>query len=251
LGGLAQALVDDGARVIVAVGGAAARAALGVTTAPVVAIAGDPATYGLATSYARPGGRMTGVAVNGADHAAKWIEALRETVPTAARAGVLHLILQGQTISDHQIQLEAMKGPARILDLALVPIAVTEPETIDATFATMRREKLDGAIVLSSAVFHGHKQRIIAAAARERVPTVYEHRDFTEAGGLVSYGPDFRRLFGRLAYFVDRIAKGAQPRDLPIELPDRFELIVNLKTARAMGMSIPQSLLARADEVIE
>src|SRR5262245_10630645 len=173
-------------------------------------------------------------------------------IPSAARVGVLYQSVQGEPFLGHTMQLDVMKGPADSLRMKLIPFVITESATtIDSAFMQMRRDGLDGAIVLSSALFHGHKHRIIIAAARERMPTVYEHRDFTEAGGLVSYGPDFRQLFRRLAYFVDRIAKGASPADLPIERASKFELVVNLKAATDLGITLPYSILTRADEVIE
>ncbi len=248
---LTDELVRDGARVIVAVGGVAARRVLVATQIPLVAIAGDPVAFGISESYARPDRHVTGVATSGPDFAAKWVEYLSEAVPGPARVGVLYESHNGQMSEGHGRQLETMRPPADVLRKMLVPLQVDEVAAIEPIFAAMQKDGIASAIVLSSAFFHAHKDEIISAANAARVPTMYEHRDFTEAGGLISYGPDFRQLYRRLAYFVDRIAKGARPQDLPIERPDRYELVVNMKAARATGIQFAPSFIARADEVIE
>jgi putative tryptophan/tyrosine transport system substrate-binding protein len=140
---------------------------------------------------------------------------------------------------------------ARAGSIEVVPLSVAAPGELERAFEAARRERVDAMIVLSSALFAAEKRRIIDFAARARLPTIYEHRDFTESGGLVSYGPDLRAVFRRAAVFVDRILKGAAPGELPIEQPTNFELVINLRTAAALGLAVPPALLARADEAIE
>ena len=248
---LTDDLVRDGVSVIVAVGGVAARRVLVATQLPVVTIAGDPVAFGISESYARPARNITGVATSGPDFAAKWVEYLSEAVPGPARVGVLYESHNDQMSEGHVRQLETMRPPADVLRKILVPLQVDGVAAIEPIFTAMQKDGIVSTIVLSSAFFHAHKDEIIRAANNARVATMYEHRDFTEAGGLISYGPDFRQLYRRLAYFVDRIAKGARPQDLPIERPDRYELIVNMKAARATGIQFAPAFIARADEVIE
>ncbi|HJQ57457.1 MAG TPA: ABC transporter substrate-binding protein [Vineibacter sp.] len=248
LGAMASELAREGAGIIVAVGGSAAREAAIATTLPIVAILGDPTSYRVGASVARPAGRVTGVATGGADYAGKWLELIHEMAPATDRIGVLR---DTRPITTHEIQLAALNRAAPVLRKTLTMFAAGDPADIEAAFAAMRRDGIGAAIVISSSVFHGLKRQVVDAAMRNRLVCVHEHRDFTEAGGLASYGPDFRVLFARMAYFVDRIAKGATPGDLPFELPSRFELVLNLRTARVLGVTLPPALLARADEVIE
>ena len=172
---------------------------------------------------------------------------MHELLPSIKLAAVL--MEEGNPAS--QPQFHTLLAVSRSLGISLVPAPVRGPDDLERAFDTAREERVGAMVVVSSALFAAEKRRIVEFAVRSRLPTVYEHRAFAESGGLLSYGPDLRELFRRAAMYVDKILRGAKPADLPIEQPTKFELVVNLKTAKALGIEIPPSLLARADEVIE
>jgi putative ABC transport system substrate-binding protein len=218
------------------------------TTIPIVAVTlTDPVGLGLAASYARPGGQVTGILSNLDSLPGKLLEILREVVPGAARIGVL---INTNDPSD-TAQWRDAEAAATALPVKLVPVEVRAPDDIDAAFQLLQREHVDAVSVLRDGMFLNERQRIAALAAAARLPTIYSFRERVEAGGLICYGINLRENWRRTAYYVDRILKGAKPGDLPIELPNKMELVINRKTAKALGLTVPQTLLATADELIE
>jgi putative ABC transport system substrate-binding protein len=177
----------------------------------------------------------------------KWMELLKEILPRISRVAVLLAPLPGFT---HQ--LKALEAAARSLGVRLQTLKVARPDDLGAAFAEAQKNRAEGLIVIGSAFVFAHRTRLVELAAKHRLPTIYDQREFVVgSGGLVSYGPSVHDLFRRAATFVDKILKGAKPGDLPVEQPTKFELVVNLKAARALGLTIPQSVRARADQVIE
>jgi putative ABC transport system substrate-binding protein len=216
-----------------------------VGSIPVVFVSGDPLGLGLVPSLSRPGGGMTGLALVSRDLNVKRLQLLKEAFPGISRLGVLYEARQAVNF------IPPIEAGARSLGLSLVPLEVKGPDDIEPAFARAVRERVDTVMPVSSALFDAEKHRLVSLAAKHRLPTMYEHRPYPEAGGLMSYGPDIHDVFRRAAGYVDRILKGARPADLPVEQPTKFELVVNLKAARAMGLVIPPSVLARADRLIE
>jgi putative ABC transport system substrate-binding protein len=234
--------------VIVAGGGAGpTRAAQQLTnTIPIVMPATyDPVAEGLVSSLARPGGNVTGQAQLDAETTVKRMEFLKTLMPKAKRLAVLRSAALAQT------HMDAMEAAARSLDLQLQMLTAGRAEELDAAFGAFKDARAEGLIVLASAVFTAHRKRVVDLAAQHRLVAVYEHGDFVDAGGLMSYGPNFEALWRGAATYVDRILKGAKPSDLPIEQPKMFELAINRRTARALQLTIPQSLLVRADRIVE
>ena len=245
----ASDLVARAPDVIVVVGVATATPVRRATaTIPIVfAPAGDPVRSGLVPSLASPGGNLTGVSLYASELNEKRLEVLKEALPNLRRLGALS---NGRNFSsagywdDLRVAAEHMRIDVR-------RITTNGVSDLEAKFADATTQGLDGLIVITDAEFDAGRNEIVQLATEHRLPTMYEHRAFVEAGGLMSYGPDIDRLSYRAATYVDKILKGARPADLPIEQPTLFELLVNLKTARALGLTIPPNLLARADEVIE
>jgi putative ABC transport system substrate-binding protein len=218
------------------------------STIPIVfAVAGDPVGEGLVASLARPGGNVTGLASIAAEVVGKQLELLKEVVPKISRVAVL----LNPSHSAHPLMSRQAEGPARALGMQLHILQAGSPAEIDAAFAAMRSRGVGGVLVLRGSLFLAQRTQIAALAAKSRLPAVYGTREEAEAGGLMAYGASLLLLYRRAATYVDRILKGAKPADLPVEQPTKFELIINLKTAKALGLTIPQSLLGRADEVIE
>jgi len=248
LPGLARELVQLKVDVIVAAGDETIQAARDATaTVPIVMVVGsDPVARGLVASFSRPGGNITGVTVVAETVlAAKRLELIREAVPGAARIAVLGA---GGPVSSIQVQ-EAQKA-ASALRVKLV--VVEAPGTdYDRAFASIVAERADALFVLMSPTLTRDRKQIIDRAAKYRLPAIYQWREHVEVGGLMSYGGSLIDISRRVAAYVDKIFKGARPGDLPIEQPSKFELVINLKTAKALGLTIPPSLLARADHVIE
>ena len=235
--------------IIVTVATPATIAAKSVTnTIPiVVATAGDLVAQGLAESLSRPGGNVTGTTLFGRALSAKRLEILKEMLPVMRRVAVL-----GNAANAYNQQLWEDTQPAgQLLGLELFPVMVNGPSELDIAFSKIARGSADALIVLSDATLNSVRGEITRLAAEERLPAMYEAREFVEAGGLVSYGPNISIMTYRAAAYVDKIIKGAKPADLPIEQPTTFELYFNLKTAKALGLTIPPTLLARADEAIE
>jgi putative tryptophan/tyrosine transport system substrate-binding protein len=234
---------------VVVASGPTALAAKNATQAiPIVFIAtGEPVGYGLVASVARPGGNATGLAlIVDAGFMGKWVELLKEAAPRISRVGWLHdLNMPISTLYQSDLQTAAAgRG------LKFRYVEVHEVGEIDSVFAAMGKER-GGFIVPPQPFFLTHRDRIVAFAAKHRVPAIYGFRAFADAGGLMSYGLNLPDLWRRAATYVDKILKGAKPGDLPVEQPTKFELVINLKTAKVLGLTIPPSLLARADEVIE
>ena len=209
---------------------------------------GDPEGLGLVASLARPGGNVTGLSYGvGLGTLGKGLELLKETVPHIGRVAVL----SNPANPAHALAIRNLKVAARSVKVQLQLVEAQSPNEIDSAFAAMARERAEALVVLPDPVLGLHRTRVQDLAARSRLPTMYGLREYPEAGGLMSYGPDPRHNFWRSATYVDKILKGAKPADLPIEQPTKFELVINLKTAKTLGLRIPQSLLLRADQVIE
>jgi putative ABC transport system substrate-binding protein len=244
----AEDLAQRGVDVIVATGlpeNQAARRA--TTTIPVVMVlVDDPVESGFVQSLAHPGGNFTGVAFSIAGVGEKYVELLKEAVPPLTHAVI---------VASHQLRpafLEEMSRAARALRVVLSPpTLVREPAELEPILARTAREGSGGLIVLSDAFTFFHRRAVVAMAAKYRLPAIYTFREHVEVGGLMAYGPSIPDRFRQAASFVDKILKGAKSADLPVEQPTRFELTVNLKAAKALGLRIPPSLLVRADQVID
>ena len=245
---LAAAQVD----VIVVPSTLAAKAAKQATDSiPIVlAWAVDPVGSGLVASLARPGGNITGLSFLAPDLVGKRLELLTDAVPGINRVAVLwHPGDYGETTERDLLQ--RADAAARALGVRLQVVAARGPEEFDRAFSDMLREGAQAVSVQSTNVFFRERIRLANLMAQNRLPAVYLAREFVDAGGLISYAPNVADLFRRAATYVDKILKGTKPADLPVEQPTRFELVINLKTAKALGLTVPPSLLARADEIIE
>jgi putative ABC transport system substrate-binding protein len=225
----------------------AARNATG--TIPIVGVSlTEPVALGLIASFARPGGNVTGVSYSvGADIFGKDLELLKQVVPKVRRVAVLSNPdgpAQPFTISN-------IKGAARSLGLQLLLLEARGPGDFDGAFAAAARERVGALFIVQDPAFIPHRARLTELAVKKRLPSVFTQRADVEAGGLMSYGPNFPDMYRRAAIYVDKILKGAKPADLPVEQPTKFEFVINLKTAKILGLTIPQSLLQRADEVIQ
>ena len=207
----------------------------------------DPVGAGFVDSLARPGGNATGFTSFEYGLSAKWLELLKEIAPTVTRAGVL----RDPALASGPAQFAAIQSIAPSLGVEVSPVNVREVSEIERTIAALVRGPNSGLIVTGSALVAVHRHRIIALAARRKLPAVYPEGSFVRDGGLMSYGPDFLDQYRRAAGYVDRILKGEKPADLPVQAPTKYELVINLKTAKAIGLMVPPALLARADEVIE
>lgn len=227
---------------------AAVAAKNATTTLPIVIVAaGDPVGTGLVQSLARPGGNVTGISGLETEVSAKRLELLKETVPRLSRVAVLWNSRDGgMTLS-----FRAIQTAARTLGVTVRPLGVQEPEDFDQAFIAMIQERPDALVVISDPLVRFNRQRILEFAARHHLPAMYTDRSYAQDGGLMAYGPIFPDMFRRGAAFVDKILRGAKPADLPVEQPTRFELVVNLKTAKALGLTIPPSILIRTDEAIQ
>ena len=245
---LAAELVQLKVDVIVAATDPAVRAAQRATrTIPIVmGFPSDPVTLGFVASLARPGGNITGLSAQSSEIAGKRLQLLREVAPTVARIAILVEPSQ----PGNQELLRETKAAARSLSVQLQPVEVRNGGELDRAFAAVVREHAGGIIILPSTVLFASRARIAQLAAKHRLPTMAWQPGMTEAGCLMSYGASPTDAARRAAYFVDRILKGAKPADLPVEQPTKFELVINLKTAKALGLTIPPALLGRADQVI-
>ena len=249
---LAAELIALKVQVIVAATTVAALAATRATrTTPIVfAVASDPVTSGLVNSLARPGGNVTGLSILTPELVGKRLELLTQVVPGVSRVGVLrHPGTSGERTEEEMLTKAEIAG--RALGLRLQFVEARDPADFDRAFSDMTRGRAGALTVLVSHVFFNERRRLVDLAAKNRLPAVYPWREYVDAGGLMAYGPNDSDLYRRAATYVDKILKGAKPGDLPIEQPTKFELVINLKTARALGLTIPPSLLARADQVIE
>jgi putative ABC transport system substrate-binding protein len=218
-------------------------------TIPIVMVnVGDPVGVGLIASLARPGGNVTGLSFSvGMDTLGKGLELLREAVPKVRRVA----ILSNPANPSHALAISNVKTAARSLGVELKLLEARGPNEFDGAFGAMAKERVGALLVVADSMFILHRARLADLAATNRVPSMHGVRTNVEAGGLISYGPSSEAAWRRAAVFVDKIFKGATPADLPVEQPSTFELVINLKTAKALGLTIPPSLLARADHVIE
>jgi putative ABC transport system substrate-binding protein len=224
----------------------AAKAA--TATIPIVMLfVGDPVGAGLVSSLTHPGANVTGTSLMAPDVSGKRLELLREIVPKLRRVA----ILWNPRNASAAAEMRATETAARSLGLTVYSAAVDSASRLDAAFAGMARARPDGVLVMLDALTSWHRREIAAAALTARLASIFPSWTYVESGGLVGYGPDYRAIAGRAASYVDKILKGARPGDLPIEQPTKFELVINLKTAKALGLTIPPSLLQRADRVIE
>ncbi len=246
---LAAELVGINVDIIVTGFSPGAKAAQNATsTIPIVFIAvGDPVGVGIVRSLARPGGNITGLTHMSVDLTAKSTSLLKEAIPKMKRVAVL----QNPASQIIPLKMRGIRDAARALGLQLQLFDVRSPGDFESQFSAMRRERLDALFTLLDPVTFSHRKEIATFAAASRLPSMYEVREFVDAGGLMSYGATVADLWRRAATYVDRILKGAKPADLPVEQAMKFELVINLKTAKALGLTIPQSLLIRADQVIE
>jgi putative tryptophan/tyrosine transport system substrate-binding protein len=213
----------------------------------VMVVVGDPVGFGYAASYARPGGNITGASAPNIDLSAKRIELLKEALPNAARIAVLRNALNP---AHPRMAAEAQRAGAA-LGLTIGDVAVRSSDGLDSALAAIAQSRCDALVPLADGMLNAHRASILAFAAANRLPVVYAFRTWVTDGALMSYGMDYRDHWRRAATYVDKILKGANPADLAIEQPTTFELVVNLKTAKALGIVIPQSILLRADAVIE
>jgi putative ABC transport system substrate-binding protein len=244
---LAAELVRLKVDVIVAGGGPPLLSATQVTsTIPIVMpVTNDPVRLGVAASLARPGGNVTGLAGLDEGLPGKWVELLKETLPKVSRVALLWDPAYSQR------SVATAEVAARSLKMRLQVLRVSRPEDLEVAFAHARRNRAEALIVLSSAFFYARRAQLVALAAKHQLPAIYHQKEFVVgSGGLMSYGPDFHDLFRRAAGLWTRSSKGAKPEDLPIEQPTKFEFVINLRAAKALGLTIPEPLLSRADEIV-
>jgi ABC-type uncharacterized transport system substrate-binding protein len=247
---LAADLVRRQCALIVAGGDAAAHVAkTATTTIPIVFATGeDPVKVGLVSRLNRPGGNITGISFyNSADLESKQLEFLREVVPKAAMIGVL----VNPTVAAAQSQESEAQIAARALGLRLFVVNAGSERDFDTAFASLAQQRVEALLIVGNALFTGQRYRLVAVAGRYVLPTIYPLREFVTAGGLMSYGGSLTDAYRQVGVYAGRILKGEKPADLPVTLPTKFELVINLQTAKGLGIEIPPMLLARADEVIE
>jgi putative tryptophan/tyrosine transport system substrate-binding protein len=241
---LARANVD----VIVTSGPASTRAAKEATaTIPIImTFDSDPVGSGSVASLARPGGNITGLSTLAPEISGKQVELLKEIVPKLSRVAVI-----GSSANPGNAQvLKEMEAVAQVFSVKLQYLDILDPKELEAAFRTASNERADAMVVLAGTIIIAQRARIADLAIKSRLPSIYERREFVEAGGLMSYGISITDLDRRAAIYVDKILKGAKPGDLPVEQPTKFELVINLKTAKQIGLTIPPNVLARADRVI-
>lgn len=245
---LAEELVNLKVDLVIATGTVAPLAVKKVTkTIPVVIwSAGDPVGTGIVASLARPGGNVTGLTIDSPELAGKRLQLLKEILPGLARVGVLWNAANPYSA----IVLRETQKAARVLGIAIQSLEVRGPGDFDGAFGAAVKGDLGGLVVIEDPLTFTQMERIVTFAAAQKLPVMYGMKEFVSAGGLIAYGPSYPDLLRRAAIYVDRIFKGASPAELPIEQPTKFELAINAKTATAIGTTIPQSLLLRADEVI-
>jgi putative ABC transport system substrate-binding protein len=248
---LAEELVSRKVDVIVTAGDSEVRAAMQATrTIPIVmAVSGDPVGSGYVASLAHPGGNVTGLTWLGPDLSAKQLEIVREAIPKVRRVAILWNIANPVKALDFKAAQRAFGG----LGLKVLSLGIRETNDFDTAFMRLARERPDALLTIPDEfMFHqSNRERIAEFLTNHPLPTMFGYRANVEEGGLMSYGASPHALFARAATYVDKILRGAKPADLPVEQPTAFELVVNLKTAKALGLTIPQSLLLRADQVIE
>jgi len=244
---LAAELVSLKVDVIVSLGPATPFAAKGIKSIPVVmGYSGDPVDAGIVASLARPGGNVTGMSFFAAALAGKRVELLKETVSKISRMA----ILANPGHAGEQLELRETQAAARALNVALQYLTVRAPDDFNEAFRLMARERAEAIIAFPDALTMAHRKEIAESSVKSRIPSMSGWSEFVEAGGLMTYGPNLFESFRRVATYVDKILKGSKPEDLPVEQPTKFELVINLKTAKQIGLTIPPNVLARADKVI-
>ena len=241
----AAELVRLNVDIIVAPGSGARAAKTATNTIPIVITYGDPVGLGLVASLARPGGNVTGLSGFTRELGGKQLELLKEAFPKISRVAVLWWT------NTNALMLEDMKLAARASRVMLQPLELRTADDFESAFSAMRRERANAVIALRNPLTATYRKRIVNFAAKNRLPSIYPDGEFVEAGGLMSYGVNVPDLWGRAAVYVDKILKGAKPADLPVEQPIKFEFIVNVKTAKQIGLTIPPNVLVRADKVIK
>ena len=246
---LAAELVRLKVDLIVAVGTLCAEAAkLATSGIPIVFVGvGDPVGSGLVASLGRPGGSVTGLTILSTELAGKRLQILRELLPRANRVA----LLVHRPSSTTPLLMREMRAASQQLGIQIAAQEIDTASDLPSAFAAMQRERAQGLVVQQSPITVDNARRIAELATQHRLPAIYARRDFAEAGGLISYGPNGVAMYRRVAAYVDKILKGAKPADLPVEQPTAFELVINLKAAKALGLTIPPALLVRADQVIQ
>jgi putative ABC transport system substrate-binding protein len=244
LSSFAAELVRLNVNVIVAPGSGARAAKKATDTIPIVITYGDPLNDGLITSLARPGGNVTGLSGFVSELGGKQLEVLKESFPKISRVAVPWWSEQDA------VMLQDMNLAARPLGVTLESLELRDLHDLDPAFATIRKDRADGLVVLRNTLTATHREQIVDFADKSRLPAVYPDGEFVSSGGLMSYGVSVPDLWGRAAVYVDKILKGAKPANVPVEQPKKFELVVNLKTAKQIGLTILPNVLARADKII-
>jgi putative ABC transport system substrate-binding protein len=246
---LVAELLAANVEVIVTAGTPAALAVKNATTrVPLVMVAvGDPVGTGLVPSLARPGGNVTGLSSIAPDLEGKRLELLREIVPKLSHVGLFF----NPANPFHEVSLRQAQGAAEAVRIGLLLLSVKASQELDSAFAAILAAKPDALLILADRIYLHERKRMMEFAAQHRLPTANAHKEMVEAGGLLSYGPSYEEMHRRAADYVDLIFRGSKPGDLPIQQPTKFDLKINLNTARSLGLTIPPTLLARADEVIE
>jgi putative tryptophan/tyrosine transport system substrate-binding protein len=246
---LAAELVNLKVDVLVAQSTPAAIAAKQASSSvPIVmVVVGDPLGAKLIESLAHPGGNVSGLSLIAPELSAKRLDLFKQTLPKLSRVTVLW----NSANVGMRLRVQETERAAPALGVTLQSVTVQSPDDFDGVFAAMSKDRPESLLVMADTVTASNSRRVVEFAARNRVPAIYEARNFVDAGGLMSYGLDFVDHYRRAAYYVDKVLKGVRPADLPVEQPTKFELVINLKSAKALGLTIPQSLLLRADQVIE
>jgi putative ABC transport system substrate-binding protein len=245
---LVTELVREKVDVIITTSSISARAARQVTkTIPIVMTSGSPVERGLAESFAKPGGNVTGLSVLALELSGKRLELLKEMVPKMARFAALWSSSENESV----MGFKETEDAAKALSLRMQSAELSPSGEMEKTFAALAKARVDALLVVLSPLVTLHSKRIVELALKQRLPGMYPTRQFAEEGGLMAYGPLVGDLYRRAAIYVDKILKGAKPADLPVEQPTKFELVINLKTAKQIGLTIPPNVLARADRVIK
>jgi putative ABC transport system substrate-binding protein len=249
LSALAAELVQRDVDVIVMAGTTTTQAAERATsTIPVImTFVSDPVEAGFVASLAHPGGNITGLTNLGPELSGKWLEFLNQIAPNASRVGVL----MNPATRPHRVLLKEMTNAAKTLVLQLQSVDVRDANALEGALVMLKKARPDALVVLLPRGSEDQQRRILQFTAMQRIPAIYHWREFVDAGGLAYYGASIQEMYRRAATYVDKILKGAPPTNLPVEQPTKFELVINLKTAKAAGLRIPPSLLARADQIIE